>query len=73
MSSQYGYIPLNKVPEIQQQYSIADPSTWTFEKAGELYGGLEENAFSDLQKAEIIALGGQWFESADAFLVWLNS
>jgi hypothetical protein len=60
------------INQVQQFYSIASPSTWTFEKDGQSYGGFEEFIFSPAQKNEIISLGGQWFESAQAFQDWMS-
>jgi hypothetical protein len=71
-SNQYGYIPSNKVHLLQEEYSIANPTTWQFQKEEITYGGVEENEFSHAQKDEIIALGGQWFATAQDFLTWLN-
>ena len=71
--SQYGYIPQEKAHLLQEIYSIATPDTWTFEKNGIQYGGVEENVFSYGQKQELESLGGQWFESASSFSGWLNS
>lgn len=62
--SQYGYIPIERVSDLKLTYSIANPKTWTFQIANQVYAGLEELAFSDAQKAEITSLGGQWFDGA---------
>jgi len=70
--SQYAYIPSNRIPEVTLQYGIATPTSWQFEKDSQQYGGMEEVLFSTQQKAEIESLGGQWFESAEAFQKWLN-
>jgi hypothetical protein len=72
--SQYGYVPIENVSLLQEQYSVANPSTWQFEKNGQQYGGVEEYPqFSQAQKDELIALDGAWFESAEDFQAWLYS
>lgn len=73
---QYGYIPLAAAGHLKQTYSLADPTTWVFERdeggpAPVPYGGVEEVAFSPAQQAELLALGGGWFPSAAAFQAWL--
>jgi hypothetical protein len=37
-----------------------------------MYGGVEENEFSQAQKAELISLGGGWFATAEEFNLWLS-
>jgi hypothetical protein len=71
--SQYAYLPKNKVEFSSCKCSIANPSTWAFEKNGLKYGGYEEIEFTQMQKDEFISLGGNWFESALDFRKWLNS
>lgn len=71
--SQYALIPILKANELQETYSIATPETWKITKGTTEYGGLEENVFNDIQKAEIEALGGQWFNDATEFKNWLNA
>lgn len=71
-NNQYGYVPIDKVSELKQTYSIADPTTWTFEKNGQMFGGVEEVVFTDAQKTELIAYGGSWFSNSAEFLNWLN-
>lgn len=70
--NQYGYIPLENASLLKEAYTVANPSTWQFQKNEVYYGGVEENEFTEAQKNEIIALGGQWFETAQDFLNWLN-
>jgi hypothetical protein len=67
----YGYIPLEKASRLKEAYTIATPQTWTFERNGQMFGGVEESEFSEVQKAELEALGGGWFEYADDFSDWL--
>jgi hypothetical protein len=71
--SYYGAIPIEKTYLLVQNYSIANPLTWQFEKANKLYGGVEDNIFSEAQKQEIQNLDGVWFASAAEFLEWLNN
>lgn len=71
-SNQYGYVPNTKIGQLKQVYSIADPTTWTFEKNGQMFGGVEDILFSDEQKTELIACGGGWFSNSAEFLNWLN-
>ncbi|NJO64375.1 MAG: hypothetical protein HC836_41265 [Richelia sp. RM2_1_2] len=68
--NQYGYVPTNKTGNLKEVYSIANPSTWTFERNGQLFGGVEEVVFSDNQKLELIACGGSWFSNSAEFLNW---
>jgi hypothetical protein len=78
MSSSYGYVPANKASQLQQQYGVAVPATWTFLRQMSadpadtaLFGGVEvEGAFSAAQKAELTSLGGAHFDSAHAFNAW---
>lgn len=70
--SQYAIIPIGRVSEIQETYALATPETWKVTKGTTEWGGLEDNIFTDAQKAEIIALGGQWFEDAQAVSKWIN-
>lgn len=70
--SQYGYIPKQNISSLQQEYNIANPSTWRFVKDTVEYGGVEDNEFTEAQKEEITSLGGGWFESAYDFNQWLN-
>ena len=65
--NQYGYVPSENAHLLQQEYTIATPATWQFEKGGFHYGGVEEIQFTEAQKAELLTLGGNWFESAQAF------
>lgn len=69
--SQYAYIPASNIAQVKLQYSICSPSTWTFQKGGQQYGGFEEVIFSTSQKDEIVALGGEWFTSAEFFQAWM--
>jgi hypothetical protein len=73
MSNQYGYIPIAKAADLRQNYSIATPTTWTFEKSTIVYGGVEESAFTQAQKDELVALGGAWFATAANFLTWFKT
>ena len=70
--SQYAYVPISAVSKIKESYRIATPLTWTFQKDGNNYGGLEDNEFNNAQKDDIIALGGAWFPNANVFLDWTN-
>jgi hypothetical protein len=73
MSNQYGCVPINCASELKQQYSIATPATWRFEKGAAMYGGVEENIFSQPQKDEITVLGGRWFATAADFIAWFKT
>lgn len=63
---------MDKTHLLVNNYSIANPETWQFEKNSEQYGGLEDSAFNSVQQNEIESLGGVWFQSASLFLDWLN-
>lgn len=69
---EYAYIPAENKHHVQLHYSIASPDTWSFEKDGEQYCGMEENEFTEEQMLEIVSLGGECFESAADFLQWLH-
>ena len=69
----YGYIPIENVSQLQQSYSIASPINWQFEKAGKKYAGVEDIAFTQAQKAELIGLGGGWFATGQEFGQWQTS
>lgn len=71
--SQYAFIPILKSNELQETYSIATPKTWVIKKGVETFGGLEDYEFTDAQKMEIEALGGQWFEDGEGYINWLNT
>lgn len=68
--AQYAYIPNSQLGQVQQSYSIVHPENWSFVRGGVQYNGAEEHIFTPDQKAEIIALGGQWFSSAQEFTLW---
>jgi hypothetical protein len=80
MNGSYGYVPAGRASQLQQQYTVASPPTWTFLRQmsadpadRSAFGGVEvEGSFSEEQKAELIALGGGWFDSAHGFTQWLN-
>jgi hypothetical protein len=70
--SYYGAIPFQKADELVENYCIANPSTWNFERQSAQYAGVEDYEFSENQKNEIENLGGVWFSNAAEFLRWLN-
>ena len=77
--SHYGYVPLAQAPLLVQPYALATPATWTFTRqmsADPLdlapFGGVEDLAFTPAQRDELVALGGGWFASAEAFTLWLH-
>ena len=70
--SQYAVIPIGRVSELQETYDLANPETWKVTKGTTEYGGLEDNIFTNAQKTEITALGGQWFADAEAVSKWIN-
>lgn len=78
--SAYGYVPLPRAHELREPYSIASPSTWTFTRQQSAnptdvqhFGGVEDHNFTPAQCAELTALGGGYFPSAQAFTAWLNT
>lgn len=70
--SQYAYIPVSNLGQVQLSYMIG-PNTWTFEKDGIHYGGFEEIIFTPNQRDEIIALNGELFDSAESFINWMHN
>ena len=71
--SKYAIVPIENVCKIKQTYLIANPSTWQLEKGDTIYGGLEDQNFTNDQIVEIQNLGGQIFENAYDFLDWQQS
>ena len=71
--SQYGCIPQSRVVELTINFSIANPSSWQFEKDGVMYGGIEEVVLTTEQRAEIERLDGLWFSDRNEFTSWLDS
>lgn len=77
--SVYGYVPLAQADALAEPYAIATPATWAFTRqmsADPLdvqpFGGVEDVAFTAAQRAELEALGGGHFASAEAFVAWLR-
>ncbi len=77
--SAYGYVPLANAPGLTQPYAIATPATWTFARQMSAdpadrapFGGVEDEAFTPAQCAELEALGGGHFASAEGFSAWLH-
>ena len=68
----YAYIPVEKITQLKQPYSIAKATDWQFERMGKKYGGVEDTEFSPAQKAEIISLEGNWFATGEEFGEWLS-
>lgn len=65
---------MTNVSALHQNYPVAK---WILKRkeniadeTGTEYLGVEDYYFSQEQKDELIALGGQWFESADKFNHW---
>lgn len=77
----YGYIPLAQASQLRELYPVASPGSWTFTRQMSPnptdlahFGGVEvEGAFTTAQLAELTALGGGHFPSAEAFTAWLHA
>lgn len=77
----YGYIPLAQASQLRELYPVASPGSWTFTRQMSsdptdlaYFGGVEvEGAFTPTQLAELTALGGGHFPSAEAFTAWLHA
>jgi hypothetical protein len=82
MSNQYAVIPAIRESELKLEYSIANPSTWRFQRlevGGTIqeYVGVEEHEFSAPQMEELRSIEGVvFFPPVDVddldWQAWLN-